>query len=283
MAAVSSYNRDSALLLACELLTESGPDFQDSAHRHAKMLSAYADYMRDMPLTGLAGTLSGKSRLAEHLEEAAASLQNSPATPENAARQIWRTGQEIIILRTERAGFAAFDVLSGRKPALPASLMDDAKTAIHEARGALAEYHQARISLATDAPPWKQEDPKRFALEKAMKSCEANRRTMLLLFFARAELNEDPNLLEEFQTIVADARREKLELAGYFPEGAPERKLLAIIADSEERRGSILDCMRQGQMDAAQVHIWKAIEESQYRRATVLELCRQIELFREPA
>lgn len=65
-------------------------------------------------------------------------------------------------------------------------------------------------------------------LTNAVKSCEANRRTMLLLFLARFGHNDQENL-DKFKDIVRKLLKAKKERANQFTDSNAQRQLLSIL------------------------------------------------------
>ncbi len=265
-AEITRDDSDDVSMLACELLCETGPDFSEPVDNHVVILEDYAKFMKNKHkyLAGLLKNFSGHSP-EEVLETVSKTLTSAKGSQEELANDIWRAGEEIMLGRLKAPKFLPRRITFHEYRKAPEWLLNDAAEALKESE---------KASMLFDEKP---------TMENAVKSCMANRRTVLLLFLARSSYNrpEFASLFTRFREVVEACRNSNIEIANRIQEeDDPQKEFLEIIAKSEQRRLDILDYIKNRNMQEAIERMWDAIEIAYSRKDKLLRLCAKIRKIR---
>jgi hypothetical protein len=249
-------NCEDASILACEMICETGPNFPGPADNHVIMLKYYAKYMEQKHLPYILMALYGHDQ-EKALEATAQTLKSVEGGQEEIANDILRAGEDVMLSRLNAPkSFLGSINLYKRWKKAPKELLEDVNKAISQSKEAAKVFHETPT------------------LDNAVESCEANRKTMLLLFLARDSVQSE--LFEDFQNTVKDSRDRKIEMAGVGPYDDPRKEFLALIAKSEQRRWDILEDLKKQNINSAIERIWEAVETAYRDRSAVLELCSKV-------
>lgn len=253
---VWGFQSRTALMLGCEMMCETGPNFKAAANQHQILLGEYSRYVRSPFLMRI---MPAKYELQKDLEALSAylseTLDSNDVTQEKSARAIWQAGEEIVRFRMRTAGLSASEEVLPKKPMLP-WLRDNIKTALDECKTTLDQLKKDKSS------------------KTALKLCEADRRAILLLFLARSDSNIS-EYLKEFRTIVERA----IEIEGDLAENADnddESELLRIFVHSEQRRLRIINAMLEPDRSKVYTLMWDAISQSVAERPKRLQLATKL-------
>lgn len=253
---VWGFQSRTALMLGCELMCETGPNFIGAAKQHRNTLKEYAGYIRSPFLMRI---IPAKYELQKDLKARSAylleTLDSDDLTQEKAARAIWQAGEEIVRFRMRTAGLSASEE-DLPKTAMPMWLKDKIKTAIDDCNNTLQKLKKDN------------------EFETALSLCGVNRHAMLLLFFARSDSNIS-HYLEDFRIIVEQAANIEAGLAENADNDA-ESELLRILVRSEQRRLRIVDAMLEPDMSKAYRLIWDAISQTAAGRPKKLQLASKL-------
>ncbi len=254
---------DAVSIFACEMLCETGPCFPTSVSEGGilETLASYSKYLKRERLPDILRTLTDNP--VKGLASASQIMGDIDIKggQEKAANDIWRAGEEIMLGRLKAPKFLPRGIALHEYRKVPEGLVNDINDALVDSEEA------ARLF---------EEKP---SLENAIKSCMANRTTMLLLFLARASYNrpEVSSLFTRFRAVVKACIDSKNDIAGEPPYDDPQKKYLAtIIAQSEQRRLDILGYTEKGNMQGAIERMWDAIEIAYSRRDELLGLCAKM-------
>jgi len=261
------YNRSDLIMLSCEMLTEAGPRLHDTAERHAGLLRNYLISMEPRRQANILTLLPYyRNYSAEKgISEALATLESVDGNDvrENLVA-VWKAGEQLMQFRDETNSF--FRPIGWYKPGeMPESLLQK----IEEANDASLE---AWVTLN-----------KSKTLFSAWRLCEANRRTLLLIFAGRGyDLQKDAaerfqRVVDQFQKITAAAAEAKGKWWGEtLKSNCAERRLGELFAQSEGRRCKILQAMANDKMDEVHELMWEAIEKARKNREKVLEMALEL-------
>lgn len=254
---------DGVSILACEMLCETGPDFTKpvSDGDILEMLESYSKYLEHERLPDILRALTDSPAKGLAAASQIVGDIDIKGGQEKAANDIWRAGEEIMLGRLKAPKFLPRGIALHEYREAPEGLVNDVNDALDDSEEAARLFEEKR------------------SLENAVESCEANRRTMLLLFLARSSYNrpEVASLFTRFRTVVKTSKDNKSVLAGKPPYVDPRKEFLGkIIVESEQRRLDILDDIKNRNMQEAIEHMWDAIEIAYSRRDELLGLCTKI-------
>lgn len=242
-------------IISCELICETGPDFIDNDL--ANMLLDYSSYLEEKHLAGLLKTFNVSNTAKNGLTDAVTILEKAKGSQNEVAHDIWRAGEEILYSGLGAPKFLPGTIRLREYRSAPEDLLTDIRTAMN------ASIKAAK--LFDDKPN----------MDTAVRSCEENRKTMLLIFLARR--SGQIELFDEFKEIVEACNRSKLEVAGRLQKGVPRNEFLIMIAESELRRAEILEAMKKRNNEKEVFALMlKAIDDSYTRRDSLLELCPKV-------
>ncbi len=260
-AEIVQENADDVLLLACELLCETGPDFPESINRNnlLNILSSYSKYLEEKRIPAFLkpftdspakGIITAKKMVTD--------IQDSKEQ-KKVANAIWQAGEEIMLGQFNALKFLPIRTPLHKHGPVPDWLLEEIRTALLQSKDALEE--------AKKAP----------TLKNKLNLCEANRASMLLLFLARNSIYDD--LLTEFHEIVESSKKDinvEIDPAMIDKNGvdmaAKIQEFSDIIDRSENRRSMILAAILAHNMTTATDYMWDAMHESYLRRENLLVL-----------
>jgi hypothetical protein len=280
------YTSDDIYMIACEIVTESGPKFKEAAGRHKTTLEQYKVRMNqrtseNAPQKMIASAVGypvvswifrdWDGYTAERgLDEALKILSRAEIEPDEQkiAQYIWEAGYQLFEFREKMISFRRVGRIGigfYKNTEEPNNLRVAIKDAINNSETKKNDF------MAGES--W----------ETAWDLCEANRKSILLLFLARSEykgvtINRD---LEDFKKIVEDSHTAKRKYSEKLLEenkNSPEGNLVARFADSDERRLSIVKAIQSNDMDEARYLIWQAKEEAKHNKAVVLDIAERVKV-----
>jgi len=244
LAEVVRQNSYDIHMLASELLTEAGP-YKNASTLHAEMVRQYSQLLESRHLGSVLRVLYPTYSPQKVLASALTGLEK--ATDNEEAREaIWKAGvqsNQLYLLGNKfpRSPVAWFDT-----EYLPQWWLEDLDRA-------LAESGKLVNTLEGDQ-----------TVENAKAACEANRRTVLLLFPA---VRLDPDKEEvirkvrEFLGIVKRAQEYTNTVANKEKDVSAKVRILAWVR-SEDRRVKILEAMLSNNMDEVCELLREAVEEA---------------------
>lgn len=255
-----AHNGCDVAMLGTSMQFESGPDFKSANEGHIEILRKYINYMEDRYLADILRVFYGEYSPTEGLGRALNTLKNAEGSQVKFAKAIWLAGEQVEQYRMKAAAFPKFELVLHKYQKVPDELVGDIKKALENSQKSLDDFEENQT------------------LENAVRSCEDNRRTMLLLFLARAGYNSGHNkLFDKFQEIVKAAKESKIKRAAELADGDPEKRfLIEIISKSEQRRSDILDFLKTDNMDKARTLMWESIEKAYHLRPIILELSSKV-------
>lgn len=245
-------SRDDMLMIACEMICETGPDFVDSASRHKKMVDDYIKYPPGSLFIRAVCSLPGVQDPRDVLAGALQTLENAGSDQRQAAQAVWLAGEQILQARVQLPKSQSRIAIFGGSRRVSKKLLDVTREALSESEDALKDYTQ---------------EPN---FPRALALCEANRKSMVFVFVCRFALKGN-SFLERFEPVVRQAKNEKKALASNYPENDPNRHLLMIMSNSEVRRLQILAALKSDMSEAYDL-MWKAIDQGLRTRMTILEV-----------
>ena len=257
---LASHNGSDVAMLGTSMRFESGPDFKRAIEDSKKILEEYMNYMEDRYLADTLRIFCSEYSPKKGLGRALNTLKNAEGSQEDFAKSIWLAGEQVEQYRMKAETFPIFKLALHKYQKVPCELVVDIEDALENSQKSLADHE------------------KNPTLENAVRSCEDNRRTMLLLFLARAGYNSGHNeLFDKFQEIVKAAKESKIKRAAELSDGDPEKRfLIEIICESEQRRSEILDFLKTDNMDKALTLMWESIEKAYHLRPIILELSSKV-------
>lgn len=220
-------------MLAFDPLTESEPGLIEASREHTKMVQVYVEHMEQRNLGAILGLLYPEYNLKNRINSVWLPLTNAPVDDERVREVKWVAGKQI-------NGFCKRAEKFSRRLII----------------GFISEYTLGKLLRDIDNTLAKSQElvgkfEKELLIENAPVACEANRKTMLLLFLARSSYNSQKRLFESLREIVETYIKRKEELARIFPEGELQKELLMIFTTSEQRRLKILEAMLESDMNKA--------------------------------
>jgi len=256
-------NCDDVSLFACELMCETGPDFTKpiAGNDFATILGSYAKYMENKHLAVLLWAFPSYTP-KQVFADVNDALGRPKATQEEAANDIWRAGEKIMLFRLKAPNFLPRGIVLHESRKATELLVPLAAEALVNSIKALEDFNHTPT------------------MENAVRSCERNRLTMLLLFPLRSSYDapQVTSLFVRFRAVVEECRKSKINVANRIKDDNDPRKkfLTEIIARSEQRRLGILDDIKERNMQGAIERMWDAIEIAYDERDTLLTLCARI-------
>jgi len=282
------YTSDDIYILGCEMITESGPKFREALECHKDILKQHKKYMeqrlsKNIPqsVVASASRCPGFSWLFAEWDEYRAekgvdkameilSSVEKEASWQNILEATWKAGEELLEFREKMISFrrvGRIEIGFYKSTRVPKKLSDKTLEAIENSA-------QKRDAFRAQKS-W----------ENAWALCEANRKSTLLLFLARSRYKdkETDNNIEHFRKIVEDSSKDKKDYSKKFAEDSPVGKLLALFADSDERRLGILEAMQHNDMGKARYLMWQAKEEAKQNKTVVLDIAENPEFAADDA
>lgn len=220
-------------MLACEPLTESGPDLIEANTEHAEMVQVYVEHMQQSNLAAILGLLYPECSLKNQLDSVWLPLTNAPVDDERVREVNCVAGKQINGLCERAEELSRRPIIWFTSKYTPDEMLRDTDNMLPKSQELVGTFE------------------KELLVENAPEACEDNRRTMLLLFMARLSynINSQKRFLDSFRRIVETYVKRKEELTRKFGEGSAQKELLMIFGGSEERRLTILEAMSANDMD----------------------------------
>ena len=263
-AEIVQESADDILLLACELLCETGPDFPKAIYSNdligtfstyskffeEKHIPAFLRSFTDIPAKGIT--------VAKNI---ITGVQNSQEQ-DKVANGIWRAGEEVMLAQYNAPKFLPIRTPFYKPRPAPAWLLEEIRVALGRSAKALEEAEKSPT------------------LDNKITLCEANRSSMLLLFLARNKIHN--NLFLEFQNIIESSKNIDVQMdpamndKGDVDLIAKIQSFSDIIDRSEDRRSMVLAAILDQDMTLASNYLWDAMRESYIRRNNLMSLCNDV-------
>lgn len=231
-------------MLAAELLTDSGP-YTHARSEHAEMVKRYTEHLEDRHLAVLLRLLFPTLSPEKALASASKGLDKAEKEKE-AKEAIWQAGMVsnrlyLLGMRFPRSPSAWFD-----SEVIPEQWLEDLDCALAESRKAIGKLQEEQTP------------------NRALESCTANRKTILLLFpVARLGSNREEikGKIEEFRKVVVQAEK-YTRIVANKKENIENREQILEWADSEQRRVEISKAMLDKDMERVCELLTEAIEKA---------------------
>ena len=251
-----AHNAVDTSIIGIEMMCESGPNFKSAAEHHINMLQKYATHMENKSFGSVLRNLYGEYAPVTGVEKALKTLEKAKNSDQiNCAKAIWLAGEQVEQYRMKAEAFSKGKLSLHKYQQVPGELVCDIRTKLDESRNSFNRFEETPT------------------LENAVFLCEDNRRTILLLFLARAGYNNGhKKLFDEFHELEEKAIAKEQKLFDELPTNSPDRKLLKHIIESEQRRRHILEILKTGDMNKVRTLMWETIEIAYYERPTILEV-----------
>lgn len=243
-------NADDALFLAADAFTlgaepisKLGPDFTEENKSHAEMLAIYSDQKEERHLAAILSLLHPDyEKQKKRLIALSSTLKNAPTDKEQAREAIWRAGKELNEFYKDSEKLSAKKIIWFKYERIPEELVRDLDKALAESETRVKELEE------------------NLTVENALAACQANRRTMLLLFLARMGYGSQEKI-NQFLSITEKTLDCKSKLAEKIED--PEVKQTVLTwRDGEERRVDILNAMLDNDMEKVRNLLKEAIEKA---------------------
>lgn len=235
-------NKNDLLLLASELLTETGPNYVKACREYANIMEEYMMHMEEKPLSLLIRWLYPHGSPYKLLGSIVSNLERARGN-EEAKEAIIKAGEELFKFcgYSEKYSHTSLIWLQYRK--VPENLVIEIERALAKSQETVEKFKR---------------EP---SLKNAVIACEDNRKTMLLLFLWRSGYH-DWARIKSFRYNVQQARDCFKTKAYEMVSDDRSKQWLLQYTDSEQRRMQILDAMLDNDMDTARELLWDAIEQA---------------------
>ena len=248
LAELARQNSYDMQMLASEMLNEYGPSFTEASKEHAELLGQYIEHMEIRQGSSTLRILYPKNSPKKALDSAREALEK--ATKEEEAKEtIWQTGQATNTLYMLGKRFPRSPIEWFKSEDLPDELIRDLSDA-------LSKSHNLAEKLEKAQTP-----------ESALEACQANRKSILLLFLAR--LGSDKKKIRgQIQEFLSDVKRvqEYTTTLAHKKENVENKEQILEWAKSEERRSKILKAMLTNDMDKVSELLREAVEKAYDRQ-----------------
>lgn len=251
-------NSEDLLILGSEMLCESGFRFTNSVDQHLNILNTCTEYIKYRSPIIFNKIFTTKYLPEETLKELRKSLCSNKTDDQMAAKNIWKTGEKLMLIRANLENLPPIIIDLEKNEDVPEWFLKKIKNALELSKKALIEFKKNRT------------------LENALLLCEADRETMILLYFARSIYQSQKALFEGFQRLVNEANEIKEKRARDFPPRSPQKEMLMILARSEKRRAVIVGAIIDGDMKKVYDCLWDAIDISYKERSKLLKLSAEL-------
>lgn len=268
-------------IIGCELFTESGPAIrlEEAVIRHEINLKECKTYLKQktaentiQKVIASAAKLPGARWLFGDSDDYSATKGINEALNilEQTKREtshpkmleaIWGAGEHLLGFREKmidprRMGRIGVGFYKNER------IPQDLQRAVEAAIG----ISQAKLNDFEAGKSW----------ERAWALCEANRKSILLLFLARSAYKEEiiAEHINNLKIILDKSRTTKKNYADMLPESErnPVKKLVTLFAESDRRRLGIVEAIQHNDMGEALYLIWEAKEEAKRNRSLVLDI-----------
>jgi len=232
-----------ALVLGAEPISEVGPDFTEESRNNGKALRVYVEHMLGKRhLADILRLLHREYRPKKRLLPLLAALEKPPEDEKEAREVIRKSGDQIIEFYKDSEELSSRKIIWFKPERLPEDLVSDLDEALEKSRELVNKLEQQPT------------------VENALAACQANRRTIVLLFLARMGYGSQEKI-NQFLTVSEKTGDCKERLAGTIED--PEVKELVLAwCDSEQRRVHILKAMLHEDMEKVRKLLKEAIEKA---------------------
>lgn len=248
--------------IAAEMVNESGPEFVFARKQFAVLLEQYVEHMEQRHLFFLLNKLYPEHSAVKQLQPLLAALKTDEDDEEQARKSIFQAGEAIGQFCKDAEDFSDRKVVWFKYERLPKGLVKELGIAIEKSHTLSIEFEQELEKALSDGVL--DELEKSQLVERARILCEVNRRTILLLSFARLGLDK-PGEIIAFAEDVKRASVQTRRLAGKVEDDLKHASLLAW-AKSEDRRLGILEAMSTGNDEKVCELLKEAIETAFNRK-----------------
>ncbi|MHC4573227.1 MAG: hypothetical protein ACYS76_03715 [Planctomycetota bacterium] len=261
---LARHNSDEALFLAAdafvlgaEPISELSPDFTEEGKSNAKALRAYVGQIQERHLAAILQRLHPEYSPKERLLPLLARLE-APGDQQQAQELIWTAGVESDRLHLAAEKFARAVVVWFKSERLDEELVRELDEALGDSRKLVEKLQTELVAALSDQVLDQVEQDQ--AVKNALAACQANRRTMLLLFLARMGYGSEEKI-NEFLGLAEKTSGCKVSLAGTIEDPEVKRTVLDW-AQSEQRRVHILKAMLDNDMDQVRGLLREAIDKA---------------------
>lgn len=255
-----AHNASDTSIIGIEMLCESGPNFKLATKGHINILQEYTTHMENKYLGGILGILHEEYTPTKGFERALKTLEEAKdSSQEECARAIWLAGEQVEQYRMKAASFSKPKTVLHKYQEVPDELVRDVRTSLGKSNKSFERFKKNPI------------------LENAVFLCEDDRRTMLLLFLARAGYNSShEELFGEFCAFhelekKVTAEEQKLFDRLQDDDSQMRKRFVGHILQSEKRRLYVLESLKVGDLHKARTRMWETIEIAYQQREAVLE------------
>jgi len=268
-------------IIGCEMFTESGPAtrLEEAAKRHEENVKKCQTYLRQrtsgntiQKVIVSAARLPGASWLFDDPDEYSATkgINEALTILEQAKKEtnhrkileaIWEAGEYLL-------GFREKMIDSRRVGRIGVGFHKNERIPhdLQEAVGAAIGMSQKMLDDFEADKSWK----------RAWELCEANRKSVLLLFLTRSAYKEEKTAehMKKLKTILDKSHDAKKNYADMLPESKrnPIKELVTLFAESDRRRLGIVEAIQNNDMGEALYLIWESKEEAKHNKLKVLDI-----------
>ncbi len=270
------YISDDIYILGCEMVTESGPGpkLKETTQRHKETLKELKTHIKQrtsknipQSIVASASRYPGISWFFREWDQYTAekaidkaldilSRVDGETDPQKIIEAIWQAGEQLLDYREKMISFRRVGRIRigfYKKESMPVSLQNAITRAIAESESKMKDFVEGEKS-------W----------EKAWALCEANRKSVLLLFLARSiNVRKD---LEYLKEIIEKSHAAKKAYSETFPKDNKKGKLVTLFAESDERRLGIIESIQTRKIDKAIYLMWQAKEDAKRNKSAVLDI-----------
>lgn len=274
------YISDDIYILGCEMFTESGPGprLKEAAKYHKKNLEECKTHLRQrisestpQKIVASAAKLPGASCIFAEWDEYSPekgidkaleilSSVEKETDQRKILEAIWEAGEHLLEFREEMISFrrvGRIEIGFYKSSRAHNDLRKAIKDAIDKSSEKLRQCNEGETS-------W----------QKVWDLCEANRKSVILLFLTRSRYNGDQILkyLKDFKLILKGSCELKKKYSETFAEDSAVRKLLALFAQSDERRLGIVEALQNNNIGEARYLMWQAKEDAKLNKSAALDI-----------
>jgi len=253
------YLSADALLLGSEPIWDNGMGFREQMEKNAEALRTYTkEQIPNRHLSPILSLLHPEYDPRKRLLPLLAELQKPPEDETKARDVMWKVGKEINEFYKDLEKLSSTKVIWFKSERLPEDLIRDINEAFEESEKLLAKLQTDLDRALSDQVL--DELEKKELVEDALAACQANRRTMLLLFLGRMGYGSGEKI-QQFLNLSERAVKCKKTLAEKIKD-AGEKKIVTICRDSEQRRVKILKAMLAHDMEEARRLLREAVDKA---------------------
>jgi hypothetical protein len=231
-----------SLVMAAEPISDKGTDFTEEIKANVEILQIYVDHMKERHLADILKLLhpayQPKKRLLPILEQ----LEKAPNDQEGSREVLWESGNEFNDFYKDSNKLSSRKTTWFKSEKLPEKLLKDLDIALVESQE-LAKKFEEQTNM-----------------ENALAACQANRRTMLLLFLARMGYGSEEKI-KQFLSVSNRTLDCKKSLTSTI-EDPKTKKIILVWKESEQHRMNILNAMLRDDMEKVRELLKDAIDKA---------------------